>query len=193
MLYTGFEPAHRKRHAGTTAHAQSSGIPARPASNAFCSVVLLLQFGMTLLSGMSGLTPINCLLLGATLVLFYSSQLIVVWRVAVESPRGTLSNVTVVPWQCKIIIVVAVFLVSSLADVRQRQEFRIKHLLQQLSDEHVKQLEREKEGLVTKLPRKKGQDTTFARDSFGRITLTPSTEFMISRGPRSEFSTSDTF
>ena len=146
-----------------------------------------------LISGMSGLAPLNYLLVSGTIVVLYHGQLIVAWQAVVESPRGTLSNVTVVPWQCKIIIVAAVFLVSSLADVRQRQEFRIKHLLQQLSDEHVKQLEREKEGLVTKLPRKKGQDTTFARDSFGRITLTPSTEFMISRGPRSEFSTSDTF
>ena len=148
---------------------------------------------MALLCGMTGLAPLNFLLLVTILVLFYQSQLIVLWWAVVESPSVTHFNLTVVPWQCKIIIVVAVFLVSSLADVRQRQEFRIKHLLQQLSDEHVKQLEREKEGLVTKLPRKKGQDTTFARDSFGRITLTPSTEFMISRGPRSEFSTSDTF
>ena len=106
-----------------------------------------------LISGMSGLAPLNYLLVSGTIVVLYHGQLIVAWQAVVESPRGTLSNVSVVPWQCKIISLFAVFLVSSLADLRQRQEFRIKHLLHQLRNEHVKQLEREKERLATKLSR----------------------------------------
>ena len=103
---------------------------------------------MTLLCGMSGLAPLSCLLLNATLLLLYQGQMLVVWRSIVESP----SNMAVVPWQCNIIILIAVFLVSSRVDLQQRQEFRIKHLLQTLKDQHVKQLEREKERLVTQLP-----------------------------------------
>jgi hypothetical protein len=115
---------------------------------------------MMLLCGMSGLAPLNCLLLGATLVLFYQSQLIVLWRAVVESPRATHLNLTVVPWQCKIITLITGFLVSSLVDLRQRQEFRIKYVLQELKDQHVMQLECEKERLVTQLPRQRGRART---------------------------------
>jgi hypothetical protein len=145
---------------------------------------------MALLCGMTGLAPLNSLLLVAILVLFYQSQLIVLWRAVVESPSVTHFNLTVVPWQCKIITLITAFLVSSLVDLRQRQEYRIKHVLQELKDQHIKQLECEKECLTTQLSRQNGfgQEPYFTIDStglrgFNAIALTQST---ISRRPRSE-------
>jgi hypothetical protein len=127
-----------------------------------------------MISGMSGLAPLNCLLLCATIVLLAQSRLIVVWRSMTESTRATL---TVVPWQSFIIILIAGFLVSSQLHLWQRQQFRIKHVLQQLKDEHIEQLEREKERFAihnqfrTKylLPcrRQKGHDKTLTKDETG--------------------------
>ena len=93
-----------------------------------------------MLCGMLGIAPLYSLLLGATQVLFYQSQLVVLWRATVESSCATHISLTVVPWQCTIITLITGFLVSSCVDIRQRQEFRIKHVLQELKDQRVKQL-----------------------------------------------------
>ena len=110
---------------------------------------MLWQFHVALVSGMSGLAPLNCLMICATTTILYQTRMIVIWRAVVETPRGKLSNVPVVPWQCKMVTLVTVLLVSWFADLTQRQEFRMKYRLQQLKDAHVKKLEQEKELLVT--------------------------------------------
>eukprot|EP00326_Haptolina_ericina_P040806 CAMPEP_0181238276 /NCGR_PEP_ID=MMETSP1096-20121128/39246_1 /TAXON_ID=156174 ORGANISM="Chrysochromulina ericina, Strain CCMP281" /NCGR_SAMPLE_ID=MMETSP1096 /ASSEMBLY_ACC=CAM_ASM_000453 /LENGTH=200 /DNA_ID=CAMNT_0023333759 /DNA_START=380 /DNA_END=982 /DNA_ORIENTATION=+ len=152
LLYFGAQSVNEEREMATPSNFSWSHDPIRPARACYWHAMMT-DFHITLISGMSGLAPLNCLLLAATIALLYQSQLTVVWRAAMESPRATPSDVTVVPWQCKIIILIAVFLVSSLTDLRQRQEFRIQHLLQQLKDTNIKQLEREKQGLAKELRR----------------------------------------
>ena len=136
---------------------------------------------MTMISGMSGLAPLNCLLLCATIVLLAQSRLIVVWRSMTESTRATL---TVVPWQSLLSFLLQASWYLWQRQLHlwqrylwQRQQFRIKHVLQQLKDEHIEQLEREKERFAihnqfrTKylLPcrRQKGHDKTLTKDETG--------------------------
>jgi hypothetical protein len=117
-------------------------------------LTLLWQFAYMCVSGMSGLAPHHCLLLVSILSVLHHHQLFVAWRAVTlyysrqAALSTTLSDAVVVPWYYRIVTCIAVFLLSSMGDLRQRQEFRSKYLLQQVKDEIIDRLEREKEDTV---------------------------------------------
>ena len=131
----------------------------------------LTDFFCTVIGGLSGLTPTACLLLGLVAIALQHTTLVVAWTAtsSLRAQSAFLSGETLVPLFFRFVPLLAMFLISLSQEHTQREEFRFKYLLQQLREERVEQLQREKERLdwESKLvpPRRRGPLSSSNPDS----------------------------